>query len=280
LCLVLGLSARAANFATWVAAFGFGPLQAIFDPYTSDPLIYWLAPVMMARLLRGRLAAATAIGSVGVLAKEFAAVPLWMFALMAGLRRRWDMAVRAALAALAATLVWLTLQTVLMTLFNYSYGTNPSVNLLGGGYFAVWLSALGWPRAAAGLFLGFGALFVLLAAGLRRASGTLRLLAWSAVPPAIAFTYVQQPDRALWNFHFVVVPIAVLVLEALPDRACWAFVVSFAIANLRLGEHQPPIVFWIRVVMLGVSVAIALAAARAASRLPPHDDPLAEAGRQ
>ena len=78
-----------------------------------------------------------------------------MFALMSALRRRWNMQARAALGAGAAShLVWLTLQTVFMTLYNYSYGGNPSVNLLGGGYFAVWVSALGWPRAAAYLFPG------------------------------------------------------------------------------------------------------------------------------
>src|ERR1700733_4274729 len=42
LCLVLGLSARLALLATWIAAAGFGPLQAVFDPYTSDPLMYLL----------------------------------------------------------------------------------------------------------------------------------------------------------------------------------------------------------------------------------------------
>jgi hypothetical protein len=280
LCLVLGLSARAAGFATWIAGFGFGPMQAVFDPYTSDPLMYWLGPLMMAQLLRGQLASPTAIGSVGVLAKEFAAVPLWMFALMSWLRRQWGVAVRATVAALAATLVWLTLQTMLMTLYNYSYGSNPSADLLGGGFFGVWVGALGRPRAAAYLFLAFGPLFVLLVAGFRRASPTLRVLAWSALPPAIAFAYVQQPDRALWNFHFVVIPIAMLVLEALPDRACWAFVASFAVANVRLGAHQLPIVLWLRVLMLGVSIAIALRAVLAANRQTRFNPARIEAGRE
>src|SRR6185503_9501123 len=217
------------GFATWISAFGFGSLQSIFDPYTSDPVMYLIGPLMMSDLLRDRLWRPGAIGSIGVLAKEFAAVPLWMFALMSALRRRWNMAARAALAAGAATLVWLTVQTVFMTLYNYSYGGNPSVNLLGGGYLAVWVSALGRPRAAAYLFLAFGPLFVLLVAGLTRASRTLRLLAWSSLPPAIAFAYVQQPDRSLWNFHFVVIPIAMLVLQELPDRWCWLFVIAFGV---------------------------------------------------
>lgn len=266
LCLTLGLSPRAAGFATWISAFGFGSLQSIFDPYTSDPLMYLIGPLMMSDLLRGRVTRAGAIGSVGVLAKEFAAVPLWMFALMSALRRRSDMAARTTLAALTATLVWLTVQTVFMTLYNYSYGGNPSVNLLGGGYFAVWVSALGWPRATAYLFLAFGPLFVLLIVGLLRAGGTLRLLALSSLPPAVAFAYVQQPDRALWNFHFVVIPIAMLVLQELPDRMCWLFVIAFGTANLRLGDNQPAIVEWFRLVMLALSIALAVIASAAAVR--------------
>ena len=88
--------------------------------------MYLVGPLMMADLLRGRLAGPTVVGSIGVLAKEFAAVPLWMFAMMSALRRQWDMASRAALAALTATLVWFALQTIFMTLYNYSYGGNPS----------------------------------------------------------------------------------------------------------------------------------------------------------
>lgn len=279
-CLVLGLSPRAAGFATWISAFGFGPLQSIFDPYTSDPVMYLIGPLMMSDLLRDRLTRPGTIGSVGVLAKEFAAVPLWMFALMSTLRRRWNMAARAALGALTATLVWLTVQTVFMTLYNYSYGGNPSVNLLGGGYLAVWVSAVGWPRAAAYLFLAFGPLFVLLVAGLIRADRPLRLLAWSSLPPALAFAYVQQPDRSLWNFHFVVIPIAMLVLQELPDRLCWLFVIAFGVANLRLGDNQPAILSWIRLAMLAVSIALALVATAAAGRRQRHSGEALETARE
>ncbi len=84
LCLVLGLSARAAVFATWIAALGFGPMQSVLDPYTSDPVMYLLAPLMMADLLAGRIARAGLMGSLGVLAKEFAAAPFWIFTLLSG----------------------------------------------------------------------------------------------------------------------------------------------------------------------------------------------------
>jgi len=257
LCLVLGLSSRAAGIATWIAAFGFGPMQSVFDPYTSDPVMYLLAPLMMADLMAERLGRPTLVGSLGVISKEFAAAPLWIFALLAALRRRWDTALQAALGALTATLVWFALQTALMTLYNYSYGNNPSVNLLTGAYFAVWTDALGWPRAIAALFMAFGPLFVLLPAGWVRADRSLRLLAVASLPALAAFLYVQQPDRALWNFHFAVIPIAMLALEALPDRLIWPFLIAFGIANLRLGDSQPAAVAWLRGIMLVTSVALA-----------------------
>ena len=267
LCLTLGMSTRAAGFATWIAGLGFGAQQSVLDPYTSDPVMYLLAPLMMADLLADRIGRAGFVGSVGVLAKEFAAAPLWIFTLLSGLQRRWHTALRAALAASTATLVWFALQTTLMTLYNYSYGNNPSViRLLEGGYFGVWTSALGWPRALAALFMAFGPLFVLMPAGFARASHTLRLLAVASLPAMAAFVYVQQPDRALWNFHFVAIPIAILALEALPDRLCWPFIAAFGIANLKLGENQPAAVSWIRGVMLAVSLALAVFAVVAARR--------------
>jgi hypothetical protein len=263
LCLILGLSVRAARLAPWVVAFGFGPLQAVFDSYTSDPLMYLLGPLLAADLLQGRLLRPGVMASIGVLAKEFAAAPLWIFTLLAGLQRRWDMAVRTLLAATTATLLWLTLQTWLMTMYNYSYGTNPSVRLASGGYFAVWASALGWRQAAVSLFMTFGPLYLLMPAGLMRAGRTLRLLALSSLPAVAAFVYVQQPDRALWNFHFVVIPIVVPVLLELPDALCWLFVVCYGVANLRLGDAQPQALVWIRGTALAISLALAMVAVAA-----------------
>jgi hypothetical protein len=266
LCLVLGLSDRAAAYATWLAALGFGPLQSLLDPYTSDPVMYLLGPVLMAELLDDRIGRAGLLASAGVLAKEFAAAPLWIFALAAGLRRRWETAARAALAALAATLVWFALQTALMTLYNYSYGNNPSVKLLSGGYLAVWIAALGWPLAAAYLFMSFGPAYLLMAAGLSRAGRTLRLLALASLPAAAAFAYVQQPDRALWNFHFVAIPIAVLTLETLPDPLGWLFVVAFGVANVRFSGGPSALVLAIRGGMLAIAIVLAIVAARSALR--------------
>lgn len=278
LSLVLGLSARAAVLATWIAAFGFGPLQAVFDPYTSDPLMYLLGPWLAADLLEGRRLRPGILATIGVLAKEFAAAPLWIVAGARAVERRWRAAIGLAALAAASTLAWLALQTALMTLFNDSYGANPSVKLGSGGFFSVWVSGLGRPAAAAYLLMAFGPVYLLLA-GWRRAGGTLRRLAIASLPAVAAFAYVQQPDRALWNFHFVVIPIAALALEALPDPLCWAFIACFGVANVRIGPQPPPHFTAIRVAMLACSVAIAVVAAARTLKMPRETEPgPAEAG--
>ena len=260
LTVLLGFSARVAGFAMWIAAFGSGPLQSVFDPYTSDPLMYLLGPLMVADLFQNRGLRATALGSIGVLAKEFAAAPLWVFTLFSVLQRKWADALRMLAAALFATLVWFTLHTLLMTLYNNRYGTNPSVDLLGGGYFRAWTEALGPGLAGAYLFMAFGALYVLFPVGLTRAARPIRLLAWSCLPAAAAFVYVQQPDRALWNFHFIVIPLAAAILARLPDWPCWIFIVCFGAANIRLGSPQPALVTVFRVGLVIVSTSIAVMA--------------------
>ena len=48
---------------------------------------------------------------------------------------------------------------------------------------------------------------------------------------------MQQPDRALWNFHFLVTPLAALILERVPVALAWATIALFAFANLRVGAQ-------------------------------------------
>jgi hypothetical protein len=258
LCLVLGLSSQASVYATWLAAVGFGPFYTVFDSYTSDPLMFLLGPLLTAELLRGHRGRTTLLGAVGVLAKEFAAAPLWIHTLWAAMRRNWDAALRSLLAASTVTIVWLALHLWLVVGHNYSYGGSASTDLAGGGYVAGWYSTLGARAAAMSVFVEFGALYVLFPFGLLRASRELRLLAVAAIPAAVALAYVQQPDRALWNFHFLVIPIAVLALEKLPAWNVWLFIALFALANLRVGAQlnvAPP-----AIVPLALSTLLALGA--------------------
>ena len=236
LCLLFGSSEAGALLAAVMAAFGFGSLYTLHDPHTPDPLMYALGPVITIELLRDRIASAGLIGAIGVFAKEFAAAPLFAFFGYAVLARRWLLAGRVLVAAAFAFIVWMLLQLTLMLRFNYGYGDSASTNLLSGGNLLPWISRQSPRGALSAVFNEYGVVYLLAPVGLIWfASPLLRRLALASVPAALLFAYVQQPDRALWNFHFVMLPLAALVLERVWQPLAWATVVAFAAANLRVG---------------------------------------------
>ena len=275
LCMTIGLSQRAAAVAAALSACGFGSLYTLHDPFTSDPLMYALGPFMTAALLDGRFAAATITGVIGVTAKEFAAAPLYAFAAYSAIGRHWWVAARAFAAANAAFLTWALLTIGLMLRFNYTYGWNGngSADFAHGAALALWLRDQSARGIAFAMFNEFGALYLLAPAGLLFATPALRRLGLVSIPIAAVFCYVQQPDRALWNFHYLVVPLAALVLERVPATLATAVVALFAIGNLRVGA-QLPIAGLTRVaipaslVLAAGAVAIALTRASAADPLP------------
>lgn len=266
LALAFGLRRRAALIAALLSAFGFGSLYTLHDPFTSDPLMYALAPLVTWLLLRDRLVIAGGLATVGVLAKEFVVAPVYMFAAVALAERRWLRAGRVLIVANTAFLVWLGLQFTLILGYNYGYGDNPSTHLLGGGYLFYWLEQQSPRGAFSALFNEFGALYLLAPAGFVLAPARLRRLALAGVPVAAVFAYVQQPDRALWNLHFLVTPLAGVILDRAPAAIAWGTVATFVLANLRLGAQLP----WIPAARfaLAVSCVLAVMAIVAAWRTP------------
>jgi hypothetical protein len=239
LCAAWGLSRRAALTAAAISGLGFGGLYTLHDAYTADPLMYALGPIVMWLLTTDRIAAAGVLAAIGVLAKEFVAAPLWIFAAASWLEHRRMIAVRALAAAVVVSLIWLTLQLTLVLAFGYSYGNNPSIRLMSGGYLFHWLEQQTMRGAASAMVNEFGAVWLLAPAGLLIAGRSLRLAAMMSLPVAIAFSYVQQPDRALWNFHFVASPLAALALDRMPGGLAAAILGCFALANLRVGAQLP-----------------------------------------
>lgn len=257
LCACWGLSRRAAWMAAFASVLGFGSLYTLYDVYTSDPLMFALAPIVVALLVQERVGLAAGIAGVGVLAKEFVVAPLFIFAATAWVEQRRHLARRALAAGSCAFIVWLTLQLTLILRYNYRYGENPSMHVLSGGYLAHWFASQ-TPRAAwSALFTEFGALWILAPAGWWYAPPGVRRFTLAALPVAALFAFVQQPDRALWNFHFVVTPLAALLLERVPGPLAWATLAAFALANLRVGAQLtgvPAARF-----ALGVSLVLAVA---------------------
>jgi hypothetical protein len=241
LCLTLGLSRRVAVFAASMSAFGFGALYTLHDPFTSDPLMYLIGPVVTNQLLVGRFAFAASVGIVGVFAKEFAAAPLYAFAAQQAVERRWGTALRAFIAGNWGFIAWALLTMTLMLRFNYTWGRNGvgSANLVEGAALAMWLREQSVRGILSAMFNEFGPLYVLVPAGLLLAPRPLRQLAAVSVPIAALFCVVQQPDRALWNFHYLIVPIGAIALDYVGDRLAWSLVALFAIGNLRVGAQLP-----------------------------------------
>lgn len=261
LCRQWALSNRVALLASTLSAVGFGSLYTVHDVFTADPLMFALGPILTLLLFQERLVWAGAIASVGVLAKEFAAAPAYIAMATAFVWGRRDLAGRLLVVANCALIVWLVLQLTLIVGFNYSYADNPSTHLLSGGYLATWWTTLSPRGAISAMVNQFGALWLLAPAGLLLAPSALRRYAAMAVPVAAIFAYVQQPDRALWNFHFLVTPLAALVLVRTRKALAWATVAVFALMNLRVGAQLsmvPP-------ARITLSVSLLLAAAVIAS---------------
>jgi hypothetical protein len=237
--LAFGLSRRAATMASIASAFGFGSLYTLHDPYTSDPLMYLLGPAITHEALAGRLAAGAAIGALGVMAKEFAGAPLYIVAAYQAVERRWREALRTVAAANVPFLVWVLFTLTLMLRFNYTYSGSASTDLAGGGNLVGWLSRQSPRGIASAMFIEFSAFWLLTPVGLLLSPPTLRRLFLVSLPVAALFGYVQQPDRALWNVHYLAIPVGATVLDAAPAALAVATLAAFVLANLRVGAQLP-----------------------------------------
>jgi len=277
LCLTLGLSRRAAWLSAVTTAFGFGSLYTLYDSFTSDPLMFLAGPLITNELLQGRIAVAGAMGVAGVFAKEFAAAPLYAFAGASALARRWGAALSAVAAGNLALIAWALLTLTLVLRFNYSWGGNESPNISSGAGLVPWLQRQSARGVASAMFNEFGALYVLAPIGFFLAPAVLRRLAIAALPIAAVFAYLQQPDRALWNFHYLIVPMAAVVLERAPASLAWATVTTFAVGNLRVGAQLPIAPFGRIALVCSVILAVGSTAAalRSGARSPGTMGPVA-----
>jgi hypothetical protein len=277
LSLSFGLGRRAAILAAALSAAGFGSFYTLHDPYTSDPLMFALGPVITYQLFADRIAAAGVIAVIGVLGKEFAAAPVYAFALCAAVERRWMTAVRAIVAGNFAFLTWATLTVSLMLGAHYTWGHNGvgSANFSEGAALAMWMRDQSARGIASAMFNEFGALYLLVPVGLFAAPSRLRRLALVSVPIAAVFCVMQQPDRALWNFHYVIVPLAAIVLDAAPPALAWATVMLFAIGNLRVAAQLP--MPGVAHVAIAGSLLLAATSAALAMRAGVHRGPASHA---
>jgi hypothetical protein len=261
LSCAFGLSHRRATTAMTLTAFGFGSMFSMWDSFNADPLMFYLGPAVTRWLLEERYRLAATVTCATVIGKEFVVMAVGTFGVWAMWMRRYVAAARSFAIASAAFVIWAAFQLFLMRAFDYSYsgfGTAPAASLLSGSFLRLWLSLMPAHSALAAMANEFGAVYLLIPFGWRTAPPALRQLALAALPFAAFLAYVEQPDRALWNFHFLAFPLAAIVLDDLPSGFRWTFVGLYALANARAGAQvmlAPP-----TMVTLPASVGIAVLA--------------------
>jgi hypothetical protein len=231
------VSLRAARMVAWLTALGSGACYTLFDPYTSDPLMHLLGPVLMLAIDRGRFGAATALSVAGVFAKEFAAVPLAIGAATRGLQERWPEMRKLTAAAVLVIAVWAAWQLWARTELHYTTGPTYSADVTTGGYLVFWLLTLSTTLVVTLVTMVFGGLWLLWPAGLYWGPRELRQLTFASVPALLVFNALQQPDRALWNFAFLVMPAVAIVLDRAPSSLGWILVGAQGLLNMRFGAQ-------------------------------------------
>ena len=264
-----GVSGSTARMVAWLTALGSGACYTLFDPYTSDPLMHLLAPMLMLLIDRGRVVSATATSVVGVMAKEFAAAPIIVGAAYRALRGQWRDASRLALGGVVVVSVWAGWQLFARTILAYTTGPTYSADLTTGSFVVFWLLTLSPSLVATLMAMVLGGLWLLWPAGLLWGPRELRQLTFASVPAILIFNALQQPDRALWNFAFILMPAVALVLDRVPPVMGWMFVAAQAVLNARFGAQllqAPPARFSFAIAAI-LAIAI-LVRARAATPAP------------
>jgi hypothetical protein len=263
----MGATARVATQVMWLTAFGYGSCYTLFDPHTSDPLIHLLAPALMLLLLSRRTLHAGVLAAIGIFAKEFALAPVAIFGVWRALQGRRAEAVRAIVAASIVGLTWAAWQLGLRSMLDYSHAATTN-EILGGGHIYVifWLRKVGPALALSSVVLSLGVLWVLWPAGFVWGPREVRQLTFAATPAIVVLCAMQQPDRALWNFAFIIMPAAAVVLNRISAPLGWFLVAAHLVANLRVGAQLsfvPP-----ARVTLTTAALVALAAVWAARTTP------------
>lgn len=226
----------AAAIATILVQTSFGFAFTAYDPYTADPFVFVIAAAIAWCWLTNRAFAALAVGLAGVFAKETVALVSAATALAALLNRQrsgWRLWMA------QAALVMLTLLAfhwIMDTYFGWGITKNAAARFSEGSWLALW-----WAnnpsllRKLFFLFVPFGFAWLYAAAGYRTAPRDLRHLATGALLPFLALNYVQNPERALANSFFVIIPLAAIALTRVPFGVALAAAVTNGLFTAKVG---------------------------------------------
>lgn len=232
----LGGGWLAAAIASLSVQSSFGFAFTAYDPYSADPFVFVISAVIAWCWLTNRVAGAFAAGMIGLFAKETVALVSAATAL-AALRARqrghryWWIAQAAVVMMTLLGFHW-----VMDTYFGWGITKNPAAKLSEGSWLALWwannpnlLSKMFY------VFMPFGFSWVYATVGFRTAPVALQHLALGAVLPFLALNYVQNPERALANTFFVIVPLATIALLRVPFGVALMAVVTNGALTAKVG---------------------------------------------
>ena len=227
---------QAPLLATLVAQLSFGFTYTAYDPYSPDSMVFLLAALLLLAWLRQRPWAALGLSAIGVFAKETVALVAVSAGLAAILRRR-DARWRLWIAqAITASAILLAFHWIMDTYAGWGISENVASKFSAGSWLAVWLENMDGPaRIAFLLFTPFAFAWLYAAIDFRVAPDRLRSLALGALIPMLALNYVQNPERALANAFFVVVPLTAVFLSRVSPAAGFAAAITNGLLTARVG---------------------------------------------
>lgn len=195
----------------------FGFAFTAYDPYTADPLVFVISATIALCWLTNQPIVALAIGLVGVFAKETVALTSAATALAAlGTRDRQGWPAWVVQGAIVGA-VLMAFHWIMDSYFGWNMTGNAAAQFSKGSWLALWWSNNpGLLRKAFFLFAPFGFAWFYAAAGFRAAPAAFRQLTMGVLLPFLALNYVQNPERALSNTFFVVIPLAAIALARVP----------------------------------------------------------------
>lgn len=226
----------AAVIASLMVQSSFGFTFTAYDPYTADSAVFVFAAVITWCWVTNRIGGAFAAGMIGVFAKETVALVSAATALAAVVARqprywRWWIVQAAVVMATLLGFHW-----VMDTYFGWGITANAAAKFSEGSWLAIW-----WANNTSVLskmfyvFMPFGFGWLYAVAGFRTAPAALRQLALGAIAPMLALNYVQNPERALGNAFFVIVPLATIALMRLPMPLALLAVVTNGAITAKVG---------------------------------------------
>lgn len=232
----------AALLATIVAHGSYGFAFTAYDPYSADPAVYALIAVMAWCWLHDRWRLAFACGIAGLFAKETVALMSAAMAVAAVLAprrlswRAWVAQGAAVLAVLAAYRWWMQAYVW------WKPGQSASLiqnDLASGGWLTLWLQGNTPATMVFLVFAAFGFAWLFAALGYRASPVEWRNLAAGGAVPFLALNYVQNPERALGNLFFIVVPLAAIVLARVPIAVAMTAALLNAAIIVRAATSSP-----------------------------------------